>query len=87
MSDPEAKESVDVTTEVRAALVAARRARGWSQRELAHRMKMSSPWLSSLESGASRDVRLSTLSRWATALDVHLELHVAGGLVLARLLP
>ncbi len=56
------------TADVIAALTAARAARGLSQTEVAARMGTSQSALARLESGRT-DVRLSTLARYAAAID------------------
>jgi transcriptional regulator with XRE-family HTH domain len=56
------------TTDVIGALTAARAASGLSQTEVAARMGTSQSALARLESGRT-DVRLSTLNRYAAAID------------------
>lgn len=65
------------TSEVIAALTAVRVARGLSQTEVAARMGTSQSALARLESGRS-DVRLSTLARYAAAVDADIGFAVRG---------
>lgn len=47
-----------------------RKAKGWSQDDLARRVKLTKPYLSMLETGARRQPSLPTLVRLAKALGV-----------------
>lgn len=58
-------------------LVAARKLRGVSQTEVARRMGTSQSAVARLES-SSADLRLSTLERYAAALDLRLEWRLEG---------
>jgi transcriptional regulator with XRE-family HTH domain len=60
------------------ALRAARAQRGWTRDQLADRAGVSVAAIAQIESGRRRDVRLSTLTALATALDVSLDELVTG---------
>lgn len=60
--------SVDPYADLRRAIVAARKARGWSQDQLAQAAGMSRPALSDLETGETSDPRSATVQRVAKAL-------------------
>ncbi|MCK6544838.1 helix-turn-helix transcriptional regulator [Myxococcota bacterium] len=70
---------------IEAALRRARRAHGWSQRELARRTGLSQASISLIENGRG-DPQLSTLSTLATALGLELRL-VPRGRALADVAP
>lgn len=65
----------DETADVIGALTAVRLARGLSQTEVAARMGTSQSALARIESGQS-DVRLSTLARYAAAIDADIDIAV-----------
>lgn len=50
-----------------------RKKRGWSQTDLAHRMGISTSFVSRFENPRYKSLTLSTLRRIAAALDVKLE--------------
>lgn len=58
-----------------AELVAIRHTRNIPQRAIARRMGISRPAISRLENDHTRDVRLSTVLRYAHALNVQLTIH------------
>ncbi|MBI2962113.1 MAG: XRE family transcriptional regulator [Deltaproteobacteria bacterium] len=60
--------------EIRKELVALRRKRGLTQKDLADRMGVSQPVVAELEAGRASDVRLSTILRAAMALGAKVKI-------------
>lgn len=59
-------------------LVAIRQARNLPQRAIARRMGVGKSAVSNLERDHTRDPKLSTLTRYADALGVHITIHNPG---------
>ena len=75
--DPAVRRRVEEMTEkilVRQDLIALRRARGLTQKQLAERMGVSQPVVAELESSAPRNIELRTLVRAAAALGATLRI-------------
>lgn len=75
--DPAARRRMEEMTEkilVRQDLVALRKVRGLTQRQLAERMGVSQPVVAALESSAPRNIELRTLVRAAAALGATLRI-------------
>ena len=75
--NPAARRRVEEMTErilVRQDLIALRKARGLTQKQLAERMGVSQPVVAELESSAPRNVELRTLVRAAAALGATLRI-------------
>ena len=80
--DPAARRRVEEMTEmvlVRQDLIALRKARGLTQKQLAERMGVSQPVVAELESSAPRNIELRTLVRTAAALDATLRISLEIG--------
>ncbi len=60
-------------------LAARRAALGMTQAELARRMRVSQPFVATLESGRVRNLELRTLHRWAAALGTRVTVGVSRG--------
>jgi ribosome-binding protein aMBF1 (putative translation factor) len=58
-------------------LAARRAALGMTQTELARRMRVSQPFVATLESGRVKNLELRTLHRWAAALGTRLTVEVS----------
>lgn len=61
-----------------AELIAIRHTRNLSQATIARRMGISRPAISRLENDHGRDPKLSTVTRYADALGVHITIHNPG---------
>lgn len=71
------------TREIREALREARLTRGLTQADVTKLTGLAQSHLSSLETGAWAP-NWETLVRWVAALDAHLHVHVANGVVTAK---
>lgn len=69
--------SIDRGASIARALLAARRRRGWSREALAYHAGLSAAAIAQIETGRRQDVRLSSLTALAAALEVTVD-HLAG---------
>lgn len=75
--------NVEAADEVRLTLRRTRLQRGLTQREVCERAGIGQTHLSQLESGVWAP-GWATLVSWVAALDAHLHVHVASGIITAR---
>lgn len=75
--------NVEAADEVRLTLRRTRLQRGLTQREVCERAGIGQTHLSQLESGVWAP-GWATLVSWVNALDAHLHVHVASGVITAR---